>query len=364
MASQQHLALLLSAAGAPLELGKRATPTPGPGQVLIRNKAVALNPIDGIIAKTGFILGEFGWPVILGQDGAGDIVALGEGVTGWKVGDRVFYQSNIEKDRATFQEFAIADAARIARIPEKLSYADAATLPLTIATAAIAAYKPRGDKLAKAGQDIGGAGLTAPWEEGGRGKYAGQPALITSGSSSVGQYAIQLAKLGGFNPIITTASKHNEVYCKSAGATHVLDYHEVPYSEFRSAVAKIIGDTPLTYVYDAISTPESQKAGWEALSPGGALVIVKHPSDAVAGKQGKDDAEGKRVVWAFGGANVPFPGHREFGTAMYAVLTDMLEKGEIKTNKVEIIGHGLEVIPAGLEKLQKGVSGVKLVATL
>ncbi|KZV67300.1 GroES-like protein [Peniophora sp. CONT] len=358
----QHTALLLPAVGAALKIGTRTTPTPGPGQVLVRNKAVALNPIDWVVQKTGFILGPYGWPVVLGQDGAGDIAALGEGVTGWKVGDKVFYQSDVIPDRGTFQELTIADAARIARVPEKLSYEDTATVPLTIATAALAAYKPRVDRLLKAGQDAGGVGLTPPWEAGGRGKYAGQPALITSGSSSVGQYAIQLAKLSGFNPIITTASKHNEAYCKSAGATHVLDYHEVPYAELHSAVAKIIGDVPLKYVYDAVSNPESQKAGWDALSPGGTLVIVKHPVDAVAGKQVKEDEKGRRLVWPFGGTNEAV--HQEFGAGLYAVLTEMLEKGELKTNKVENIGHGLEVIPAGLEKLQKGVSGVKLVATL
>ena len=140
--------------------------------------------------------------------------------------------------------------------------------------------------------------------------------------------AIQLAKIGGFDPIITTASKHNEAYCKGAGATHVLDYHEVPYADLPGAVAKIVGDVPLKYVYDAISSPESQKAGWDALSPGGALVIVKHPAEAVASKRGRDDEEGRRVLWVFGGSNEPE--HHDIGTALYAALTELLEKGELR----------------------------------
>ena len=71
MSNQQHKALLLHTAGAAFQIGPRPTPTPGPNQVLIRNKAVALNPADWIIGKTGFLLGAYGWPIVLGQDGAG-----------------------------------------------------------------------------------------------------------------------------------------------------------------------------------------------------------------------------------------------------------------------------------------------------
>ena len=140
--------------------------------------------------------------------------------------------------------------------------------------------------------------------------------------------AIQFAKLSGFSPIITTASKHNEEYCKAAGATHVLDYHDVPLSELPNVVAKITGDTPLTLVYNATSDIESHKIGWDMLAENGTEVIVNPPSDAVANKRGKEDEKGRRVVWAFGVANDP--DHWEFGKGLYAALTEFLEKGEIK----------------------------------
>ncbi|VDC07629.1 unnamed protein product [Peniophora sp. CBMAI 1063] len=362
MTDKEHTALLLRTAGAPLEVASRPTPTPSPNQILIRNRAVALNPVDIHIAQTGYILGPHGWPVVMGNDGAGDIAALGEGVAGWQVGDKVFYQSGFEPNRGTFQELTIADAVRIARIPAGMSYEQAATVPLAFATAAIGAYKPRSERLLVHNKhDVGGAGLTPPWEAKGRGKYAGKPALIMSGSSSVGQFAIQLAKLSGFDPIITTASKRNEGLCKSAGATHVLDYRDVPYAELSGVVVGIIGDAPLEYIYDAVSSKESQKADWDMLAPGGAMVVVAPPSEAV-GTPGKDDDRGRRVVWVFG--NVNDPEHEEIGTCMYAVLTEMLEKGKIKPSQVDSLGHGLETISGGLQKLKKGVSGVKLVASL
>ena len=185
--SSEHSALLLPAAGAAFEVGKRATPKPGPGQVLVRNKAVALNPIDWIVQKFGIFYKTF--PAVIGGDGAGEIAELGAGVTGWSIGDKVFYQGTFDSDRGTFQELTLADAVRIARVPDNLLYEQVATLPLTLATVAVGAYKPRHSEVrASDKHDIGGVGLTAPWETDGRGKYAGQAAVITSGSSSVGQF--------------------------------------------------------------------------------------------------------------------------------------------------------------------------------
>ncbi|VDC07632.1 unnamed protein product [Peniophora sp. CBMAI 1063] len=359
--STQHSALILPAAGAAFEVGKRDTPTAGPGQVLIRNKAVALNPVDLFIQATGYIVSIFGFPAVAGMDGAGEIAVLGEGVTGWNVGDKVIYQAAYMADTDSFQELTLAFASRIARIPSNLSYEKAVTVPLGLATAAVGGYKPRLSDLRPDGHDVGGAGLTPPWEAGGRGKYAGQVAVILGGASSVGQFAIQLAKLSGFSTIISTASKRNEAYVKSAGATHVIDYHDIPYAELSAAVKKITGDAPIKYVYDAVSTADTQKAGWDLVSSGGVLVVVLPPSPDV-GKPGQEDEAGRRLVWVASVLGDPY--NAEFGDGLYAVLTDLLEKGEIKPNNVEVIGHGLEVIPAGLGKLAKGVSGVKLVATL
>lgn len=84
---QTQTALLLPAALKPFTVGTRPVPTPGPGQVLVKVHAAALNPIDAVIQKTGFVVTE--WPAVLGSDGAGEIVALGEGVSEVKVGDRV-----------------------------------------------------------------------------------------------------------------------------------------------------------------------------------------------------------------------------------------------------------------------------------
>lgn len=76
----------------------------------------------------------------------------------------------------------------VGKIPPNLTYEQAATIPLCYATAAIGLYKPKASLVLPNGFDVGGAGLTPPWAEGGIGKYKGNAAVVFRGSSSVGQF--------------------------------------------------------------------------------------------------------------------------------------------------------------------------------
>ena len=96
-------------------------------------------------------------------------------------------------DYSAFQEYTLVDASRMARVPSNLPLEQAATLPLALATAALGLYKAKKDALRSEGYDIGGAGLVPPWAPGGTGKYAGKPALVIGGSSSVGQFGTTMA---------------------------------------------------------------------------------------------------------------------------------------------------------------------------
>ncbi|KAA1477141.1 GroES-like protein [Dentipellis sp. KUC8613] len=348
MSPAQHKALISPSKGAKFEVGLRDTPTPGPGQVLVKVHAAALNPVDHLIEDFGVIVADF--PAVAGSDGAGTIEAVAEDVTNWKKGDRVFFPGAFfSADRGTFQQFAIADALRIAKIPDSLSFDEASTIPLGVSTAAGGMYQEVRSKWPD------GAQLFPPWEQGGRGKYHDQPIVVIGGSSSVGQYALQLAKLSGFNPIITTASRSNDEYCKRAGATHVIDYHVTPYSALYAAVADIT-PKPISYVYDAISLDESQKASWEILSPGGTVTFTLLPK---VGKEG-EVVEGKRAVYVH--ANVNEKSNHNIGNALYANLTQWIEEGVIRPNKVEVVEGGLGNVSSHLQRLKKGqVSGLKLV---
>jgi NADPH:quinone reductase-like Zn-dependent oxidoreductase len=135
--------------------------------------------------------------------------------------------------------------------------------------------------------------------------------------------ALQLAKLSGFNPIITTASAHNEDYCRDAGATHVINYRTTPYTSIPNAV-KEIAKGPVGIIFDAISTPESQKADWEILGPNGSLVVTL-PPPADAPTEPKDN---RWFVFVYG--EVRTHSHSEFGNSMYAALPSLLADGLIK----------------------------------
>ncbi|VDB85316.1 unnamed protein product [Peniophora sp. CBMAI 1063] len=355
---EEQNALLITAKGARMTLGKRHVPKPGAGQVIVHNIAAALNPVDWFVQKTGFFIKGEDLPVVIGNDGAGEVCALGEGVQGWNIGDKVFYQCHMESDRSAFQEYTLVDAARMARIPSNITPEQAATIPLGLATAALGIYQTKKSGTIYSGFDVGGAGITPPWLPGGMGKYAGHAAVVISGASSVGQFATQLLKASGFSPIIVTASAHNEDYCKAAGATHVIDYKSTPYEQLPAAVKAIVGDTPVGFIYDACAQG-TQKPAFSLLAPGGGMVTVFTPE---VGERGKDNEQGRRVVWVWGGVNEE--AHKELGAEMYANLTELLEKGILKPNRVKLLEGGLKAIPDGCDELEKGVSGVKLVVRI
>ncbi|KAI0319324.1 hypothetical protein OF83DRAFT_1170280 [Amylostereum chailletii] len=245
----------------------------------------------------------------------------------------------------------------LATIPETWSFDEAATLPLGLATAAIGLYQTPTSVPIQGfipGQG-GGAGLLAPWESG-VGKYAGQAAVVFGGSSSVGQFALQLARLSVFDPIIATASKKNEAYCKSAGATHVIDYHDVPHDDVPAAIAELTGKS-VQLVYDAVSSEPSERAGWAVLGRGGNMVIVL--SSHLGFTPGQIVEDGKRLVHPYG--RVQLEDNHEFGAKMFGRLTALLEKRELKPNNIEVIPGGLAGAISGLDRLSKGVSAVKLV---
>ena len=146
---------------------------------------------------------------------------------------------------------------------------------------------------------------------------------------------IQFAKLSGFSPIITTASKRNEVYLKSIGATDVID-RTLPLSDLPNNV-KAITSKPIKVAYDAISLPETQKTVYDILASDGKLVIVL---ESVLGSE----KDGKTVAQVSG--NVHTPGQRKLGVSLYSKLTELLAAGDIKVGNCsmcEVAGQRIDL---------------------
>ncbi|KAF9812138.1 hypothetical protein IEO21_06371 [Rhodonia placenta] len=342
----QQKALVLPAKQGLFEIQSVPIPTPPPGQLLIKVHSTALNPVDWKIQVHGLYVEEY--PTVLGVDIAGTVEALGEDVDNFSKGDRVFTEGIFKFSRAGFQQYTISNADVTMKIPEHLTFDQAATIPAGLATAALGLYLPRSPPNAH----FGSAQLVAPWDADGRGKYKGKPFVVFGASSSVGQYALQLARLSGFSPIIVTASLRHAEYLKSLGATHVIDRY-LPAASLQTTIANITAE-PLETIFDAVAVPETQNIAQDLLALGGCLVLSLPPTVTVTSN--------KRIVMALGQVNDPAENHA-FGVSLYKALPSLLAEGAIQPNRVEILPGGLNGIVGGLEKMKhNAVSGVKLVA--
>src|SRR5687768_7942498 len=115
---------------APTEMMELPRPDPGPGDLLVRVRAASVNPLDYKIRDGAVkVLIPYSFPLILGNDLAGDVEAIGPGVTRFKVGDAIY--SRLDKDRiGAIAEYALVHESAAAKKPERLDYVQAASLPL------------------------------------------------------------------------------------------------------------------------------------------------------------------------------------------------------------------------------------------
>ncbi|KAM5538084.1 hypothetical protein V8D89_008281 [Ganoderma adspersum] len=348
----QNKSLFLESKLGQLAVRSTETPRPGPDEILVKIEATALNPLDWKIQSLGLYIENY--PAVLGFDAAGTIAQVGEDVpsSSFAVGDRVvvqgWYDVVKKTTQGTFTEYFVLPYKFVVKIPASTSFEDGATILSGIATAAFPLYNQ--DPAAAS------ARLTAPWLEGGGGKYAGKPILVLGGAGSMGQYAIQLACLSGFSPIITTASLHNAPLLESLGATHVLD-RNLPSDQLIAEATKLAGG-PFGVVYDAISTSDTLGVAYALTARGGSLVVVLPEAAEELETKAKED--GKDVHLAHGLFVAPV--NHEIGGTLLDALPSLLENGDIKPNRAEILPGGLNGVVGGLERLKNNqVSAVKLV---
>lgn len=169
--------------------------------------------------------------------------------------------------------------------------------------------------------------------------------LIWGAASSVGSYAVQLAHLAGAI-VIATASPKNFGHVKNLGAAHVFDYNA---PDVVDQIRKV-SDGKLFLAYDVISSETAELAA-SALSIGAPGKIIY-----CAGEPKKLPEHVKAVSVFIGNYDLP-----EYGPTV-AKLAALVQRGAITPNVVELLPGGLAGVYDGLLRLQKGVSGVKLVA--
>ncbi|BBL94055.1 NADPH:quinone oxidoreductase [Thermus thermophilus] len=179
-------------------------PEPGPGEVLVRNLAVAVNPVDAKIRAAGRWAGVEP-PFVLGYDAAGVVAKVGPGVKDLKEGDEVYYTPEIfGNPHGTYAEYTPVPAGIVAKKPKNLSFEEAAAIPLAGGTAWEAVVR----RLAV---------------------RPGETVLVMGGAGGVGSFAVQFAKAAGAY-VIATASAENLPVLKELGADLALDYRG-PWAE-------------------------------------------------------------------------------------------------------------------------------------
>jgi NADPH:quinone reductase-like Zn-dependent oxidoreductase len=306
------------------------------GEVAIKITATAINPVDWKVRDYKFFLSDF--PAVAGSDAAGVIGAVGPQVSGFAEGDRVFFQGIIGKnDSSTFQQYCKMPAALVGKTPSSISDEAASGVSLATVAELVAFY----DKA-------GGHGLTPPWEDGGKEVGKGKAIVILGGSSSVGQYAIQMAKLSGFSRIITNSSAAHVDYLKGLGADVILDRSKQSQpADFASAV----GDVPLGFVYDAISTKDTLLLGVKIVQ------ATKTENTHVYAVQMNADDEVKAQA-------EQEPELRYLSEPLMKNLggeDGYIAKGLFQPNRTTVVPGGLVALETALKKNKDGVSGQKVV---
>ncbi len=202
-----------------IKLKNMPKPKAGKGQLVIEVHASSINPVDSAV-REGFF--QVPLPTTLGFDVSGVVDSVGEDVATFKAGDRVYGQSNpLRGGSGAFADYALAPAAMLGKMPDKLSYIDAAAVALT-GTSALQALT---EHLAlKQGQKI----------------------LIHGGAGGIGSIAIQIAKhLGAF--VATTVNVDDVDFVRHLGADQVIDYKaqrfEQLVSDFDAVFDTVGGDT-------------------------------------------------------------------------------------------------------------------------
>jgi NADPH2:quinone reductase len=206
-----------------LELADVPTPVAGRGQVLVKIHAASVNPVDTKIRKNGRAIAA-DLPSILGCDMAGTVVSLGDGVSGFTVGQAVYgCVGGVKGLQGTYAEYVAADAKLLAPAPAGLSLRDAAALPLVTLTA----WEALVDRARV---------------------RAGDKVLIHGGAGGVGHVAIQIAKMQGAHVTTTISSKEKADLARSFGADEVVNYKAEPVEAY---VARLTGGQGFDIVLDA-----------------------------------------------------------------------------------------------------------------
>jgi zinc-binding alcohol dehydrogenase family protein len=267
--------------------------------LLVKVHAISVNPVDTKVRAPKDQIETS--PRILGWDAAGEVVAVGQLVEHFAVGDRVYYAGDITRAGSN-SEFQLVDERIVGKKPTSLSFAEAAALPLTSITAWEALFERL--QISTQGDD------------------AGKSILIIGGAGGVGSIAIQLAKkLAKLNVIATASRPESQQWCLSRGADSVINHHQSIEDEL-----VVIDKSQVDYILCLNNTDQHWSAMAKAIKPQGRICSIVDTSSVDLSLLKSKSAS---FVWEF-----------MFTRAMYKTA-DMDEQQKLLNKVADLINEGV-----------------------
>lgn len=221
-----------------LRLDERPDPVPGPGELLVNVRAASVNPVDWKIRRGDLkLILHLGFPYIPGGDIAGEVAAVGPGVTRFRPGDAVAAFVDLKRGGGYASRAVVTESAAAAK-PGSLSFAQAACLPIAGCTA-LQGLRDHGRLL------------------------EGDSVLINGGAGGVGHFAVQIAAAMGA-VVASTCGPSNVEFVRSLGASRIIDYTHEDFTR--------LGDR-YHVIFDAVAT-SSFAGGRGSLHPGGTYITT------------------------------------------------------------------------------------------
>jgi NADPH:quinone reductase-like Zn-dependent oxidoreductase len=381
MAPKNQAAWIPAKKARPFKVDDAPYTPPGPGQVVVKNTAVAINPFDWVLQFIGPAIASYiKYPFIFGTDVAGEVVEVGPDVDRFRVGDRVFGSATaIAKEvnrpaEGGFQLYTVMRQHMLAPTPAHITDEQACVLGLGLGTAAWGLFH----------QDYLGLDMPrVPMPTDVVGK-AGLPrsVIISGGASSVGSNAVQLAVSAGYG-VISTSSPRNFDYVKRLGATHVFDYRSrtlvkdiLAALQGRELVGAYAIGRGAVEACTAVMTHHDVRLTRKRIALAGAII----PADKLTTFVGK----GTYLMGMVGGMIKSNARRLWTGVeAKFILLDDLVDPKSVVARiyteflpqalgqgqfvpapPPQVVGKGLNKIQEALDLQRKGVSGKKLVVTL
>ncbi|KAF2967941.1 hypothetical protein GQX73_g5623 [Xylaria multiplex] len=344
---ENYAAILIRQKRRPLNVDETDSRFPDENEIVIKNAAVSINPIDALMAQ-GYIT-NMTTPGILGVDVAGEVVEVGSQVNRFSVGDRVMGHAlrlATDDDRhAGFQNYTVLWSNMACPIPPNLSYENASTLPLGISTAASGLFQKESLNLEP---PVAYPPARDEW------------VIIAGATGNVGSHGVRLASAAGYK-VLGTGSARSFALARKLGADDMVDYND---KDLVGTMVQKLSGKRVAGAFDASGTKVSIMALANTLARSEGGKVVSSVSDEFSSKE---LPKGVKAVNIFA-VDIR---NNEVGKRVWEdFLPDALATGKYFTPYPEalVFGNGLDKIQAAMdneeEKETKAPSGKKCVVTL